>query len=198
MEQSPGDTCSVTKDIHELKSDVAEIKMDLREVRTTLQVMLVMMAALTKCFETKCLESNAKIVVAGGHGSRSAEIFDMRTRTWRPLPKMTEYRDEARSVLYEGRMFVTGGIDNNFRTHDSVEELNLALQGRWVNSQFQLPRPFAVQACVVYQNRLFVIGGRDFDRDYNTIYEIQMTASYASRLLATSPKPMLPRCTFSE
>jgi hypothetical protein len=63
-------------------------------------------------------------------------------------------------------MIVTGGT-LELQVLDSVEELNLAEQGgHWVESQFKLPVPSCDHACVVYQNRVFLIGGHAFPESY--------------------------------
>ena len=185
MTQCHEGTCPANSEISQLKSDIADIRMELREVQTTLQVMQAMMTR-----PTQRLDMNAEIIVAGGHRSRSAEIFEMTTRTWRPLPEMTEYRDEASSVLYEGHMFVTGGFNDRYEPLDSVEEINLAQQGRWINSQFPLPRPFGGHASMVYQNRLLVMGGRDPIQVYDSIYEIEMTFPHTLRMVTRTPRPV--------
>ena len=122
---------------------------------------------------------------------RSVEVFNMTTKTWRSLSEMKKCRCESSSVLYQGHMIVTGGRDENYQDLDSVEELNLAQQnGHWVKSKFKLPVPSRGHTCVVYQNRLIVIGGCAWGRVCDTIYEIQLNPPYTSRLLTRMPEPV--------
>ena len=136
-------------------------------------------------------EMQAEIVVAGGNDHKSVEVFNMATKTWRRLSNMKERRYGATSVLYQGRMILTGGLSQSYQYLASVEELNLAQQdGHWVQSQFEIPAPSRDHACVVYQNKLFVIGGWAPGWVYDTIHEIQLTPRYTSRLLTKMPRPI--------
>jgi N-acetylneuraminic acid mutarotase len=99
---------------------------------------------------------------------------------------MNEYRFAASSVVYRGNMIVTGGV----KTVDGVEELILAQsKGLWIiKSQLPFPRIFG-HVCVVYKNRILLIGGYLLSMVYAEIYEIQLTPPYTSRLLINMPQP---------
>ncbi len=181
-----------------------EMKAELKEVRSTqdemLKMMQNMMSSLAAMRNTpqrsegshanSGQEMQAEIVVAGGYRCKSVEVFNMATKTWQPLSEMNECRDEARSVVYQGHMIVTGGHSGS-QHMVTVEELNLAQQdGHWVESQFKLPAPSSDHACVVYQNKLLLIGGCYGWGVYDTIHEIQLTPPYTSRLLTKMPRPI--------
>jgi hypothetical protein len=139
--------------------------------------------------ESNAQELQAEIVVAGGILCTSVEVFNMASKTWRPLSAMNTDRPGASSVFYQGHMLVTGGA--SISDLDSVEKLNHDQQdGHWVESQLKLPAPSANHACVVYRNRLLVIGGFSCPRVYDTIHEIQLTSPFTSRLLTTMPRPI--------
>ena len=186
------------------RQEIREIKAELREVRSNqdemFKMMQNMMSSLTAMRNTpqrsegshasSGQEMQAEIVVAGGNRCKSVEMFNMATKTWRPLSEMNECRGGASSVVYQGHMIVTGATET-YQCLTSVEELNLAQQdGHWVESQFKLPAPFYFHACVVYQNKLFLIGGCAGGRVYDTIHEIQLTPPYTSRLLSKMPRPI--------
>ncbi|CAB4037231.1 E3 ubiquitin- ligase NRDP1 [Paramuricea clavata] len=190
------------------QKEIRKIKAELREVRSTLdemfKMMQNMMSSLTRLERNTAQRSEgshassgqelqAEIVVAGGF-DKSVEVFNMTTKTWRSLSEMNECRDGASLVLYQGHMIVTGGVQEESgicQLQDSAEELNLAEQdGHWVVSQFKLPVPSCGHACVVYQNRVFLIGGYAFPETYDTIHEIQLTPPYTSRLLTKMPMPI--------
>jgi hypothetical protein len=190
-----------------LRQEIREIKAELREVRSTqdemFKMMQNMMSSLTAIRNTaqrsegshasSGQEMQAEIVVAGGWRCKSVEVFNMATKTWRPLSEMNECRSGASSVLYQGHMIVTGGDYGLFQYLDSVEELNLAEQdGHWVNSPFKLPVLSSDHACVVYQNSVFLIGGSaSFENEtHDTIHEIQLIPPYTSRLLTKMPTPI--------
>ena len=192
------------------RNEIREIKAELKKVRSKQNEMLKMMQNMMWMIERNAAqrsegshtstveELQAEIVIAGGRGRNSVEVFNITTKTWRPLSKMKECRYAPSSVLYEGHMIVTGGLSTTpnkyFETFDSIEELNLVQQdGQWVQSKFRLPVPSSCHATVVYRNRLFIIGGCS-NRVYDEIYEIQLTSPYASKLLAKMPKPVWTHC----
>ncbi len=181
-----------------------EMKAELKEVRSNqdemFKMMQNMMSSLTAMRNTpqrsECShassgqEMQAEIVVAGGYRCKSVEVFNMATKTWRPLSEMNKCRDEASLVVYQGHMIVTGGHSGS-QHMVTVEELNLAEQdGHWVESQFKLPAPSSDHACVVYQDKLLLIGGCYGWGVYDTIHEIQLTPPYTSRLLTKMPRPI--------
>ena len=183
------------------RQEIREMKIELREVRSTqdemFKMMQNMMSSLTAMRNTaqrsegshasSGQELQAEIVVAGGR-HKSGEVFNMATKTWRPLSEMNKCRAGASSVLYQGHMIVTGGA-LGLQALDSVKELNLVEQdGHWVESQLKLPVPSCDHACVVYQNRVFLIGGWASLENYDTIHEIQLTPPYTSRLLTKMPR----------
>ena len=188
------------------RKEIREMKAEMSEVRSTLDVMSEMMRNVMSSLArlernvaqrpegshaSSGQELQAEIVVAGGFNCRSVEVFNMTTKTWQSLSEMKECRCGSSSVLYQGHMIVTGGWDEGFQDLDSVEELNLAQEnGHWVKSKFKLPEPSCDHTCVVYQNRLIVIGGCASWRVYDTIYEIQLTPPYTSRLLTRMSKPV--------
>ena len=188
------------------RQEIREIKAELREARATqgdiLKMMQNMMLSLTRLERNMAQRSEgrhhassdqevqAEIVVAGGFKCKSVEVFNMKTKTWRPLSQMNACKNGTSSVLYQGRMIVAGGL--SFQYQDSVEEVNLTQQdAHWVESQFKLPVPSYTHTCLVYQNRLLLIGGhKGFITVHNTIYEIQLSPPYTSRLLTKMPRPI--------
>ena len=183
-----------------------EMKAELREVRSKqdemFKMMQNMMWNLTRIEGNTAQRSEgshasigqemqSEILVAGGYDRiKSVEVFNMATKTWRPLSEMNECRAAASSVVYQGHMIVTGGNSQpSQQPLASVEELNLAQQdGHWLESQFKLPASSWFHACVVYQNKLLLFGGCAFNWVYDTIHEIQLTPPYTSRLLTKMPR----------
>ena len=101
---------------------------------------------------------------------------------------MNECRSAASSVVYQGRMIVTGGLPKTEMPNDTtinVEELNLAKQNaHCIESPFELPfQELYGHVRVVDHNRLLVIGGR-FNREVKvTIHEF-LTSPTHRRCLA--------------
>ena len=189
-------SCPPRREIHEIKAELRKVSAKQDQMSEMMRNMMSMLERnATQRSEGSHASSGeelqAEIVVAGGLCCRSVEVFNMTTKTWRSLSEMKECRCESSSVLYQGHMIVTGGFNEEYQNLDSVEELNLAQEnGHWVKSKFKLPVPFYGHTCVVYQNRLTVIGGYDGMRICDTIYEIQLTPPYTSRLLTRMSKPV--------
>ena len=192
-------SCPPRNEIREMKAEMREVRSTLNEMSEVMQNVMSSFARLERnvaqrsggSYASSGQELQAEVVVAGGFRCRSVEVFNMTNKTWRSLSEMKECRCESSSVLYQGHMIVTGGWDERSQDLDSVEELNLAQEnGHWVKSKFKLPEPFCGHACVIYQNRLIVIGGSSGRRAYDTIYETQLTPPYTSRLLTRMSKPV--------
>jgi N-acetylneuraminic acid mutarotase len=197
-------TCPTRKEIREIKADITDMKRQMNKLCASqdemFKVMQNMMSNLVRierkmpqrseASHSSGQELQAEIVVAGGICIKSVEVFNMATKTWRPLSEMNECRFGASSVIYQDHMIVTGGHFGQFL--DSVEELNLSQQdGHWVKSQFKLPMPSAHHACVVFHNRLLVTGGESGGGViYDTIHEIQLIPPYTSKLLTKMPRPI--------
>ena len=190
----------ICKHTSEMKAEMTEVRSRQDEMFKMMQNMMSSLTRLERNMAQRSegshhassdQEVQAEIVVAGGFACNSVEVFNMATKTWRPLSQTNECRYRASSVLYQSRMIVTGGRSANFQFLDSVEEVNLTQQdGHWVESQFKLPVPSCGHTCVVYQNHLLLIGGLKHTTVHNTIYEIQLTPPYTSRLLTKMPRPI--------
>ena len=217
-------TCPQRREIREIKEETTALMHQvnnqdkvLKLMRSSQGEMLKMMQTMMSKIEgittlSHCSNSinnlRAEIFVAGGCDDKSDEVFNMATKSWRLLSETNEKRIKASSVLYEGRMIVTGRWTVNYDVDDNVwsslncvEELNLAQRdGRWIKSQFKLPLKLQDHVCVVYQNRLLVIGGcKDSEyecafRVYASIYEIQLTPPHTSKFVANMPWSVYSHC----
>ena len=215
-------TCPQRRKIREIKEETTALMHQvnnqdkvLKLMRSSQDEMLKMMQTMMSKIEgittpSQCSNSinnlQAEIFVAGGRDDKSVEVFNMATKSWRLLSETNEKRIRASSVLYEGRMIVTGGEivnydDDMMSSLNSVEELNLAERdGGWVKSQFKLPNLLQEHVCLVYQNRLLVIGGCTdagydwYDRVFDSIYEIQLTPPHTSKFVAKMPRSIFSHC----
>ena len=180
----------------QLKADNIEIKNSLNEIMKQLEKMTQQTSHEVQAEEMKKgiaegsrLDREPKVVVAGGQGIKaghSVEMFSLATKTWTPLQPMKESHGEASSVVYNNQIVVTGGSSK------SMEKLSLnAVQVdqsiQWENILAELPGRLSGHRSVVYNRRLIVIGGFDYDtRAYsNSITEISLVPPYTSKLLAT-------------
>ena len=207
-------TCPQRREIREMKEEITALKRQLdtlctsqdemrssqdemRKMTQTMMSKIDGIVALSSSETSSIHNLQAEIVVAGGFDDKSVEVFNMATKSWRLLSETNEKRIGASSVLYQGHMIVTGGHCNVWSL-DSVEELNLAHHdGHWIKSQFKLPLKLQDHVCVVYQNRLLVIGGITgfnvfddlpaHDLIYE-IYEIELNPPYTSKVLTRMPR----------
>ncbi|MBA0842283.1 hypothetical protein Goarm_002118 [Gossypium armourianum] len=119
-------------------------------------------------------------VVSGQYGPQcrgptsATYVLDTQTRQWHdfpPLPLSTieNFRYAPATQLWRGRLHVMGGSKENRHTPGlehwsiAVKDGN-ALEKNW-RSEIPIPRggPHRSRACVVYNDRLFVIGGQEGD-----------------------------------
>ena len=194
-------TCPPRQEIREMKAELREVRSTQDEILRVMQAVLYRLTSGERNMPGRSEGSQAsggqegqvEIVVAGGDDSKSVETYNMTTKTWRPLSKMNERRVYASSVVYQDRMIVTGGLLGmpNIRI-TNVEELNLAQQnGHWIKSPLKLPfQKLYSHVCVLYQNRLLVIGGQSNFKVYATIFEIQLTPPYTWSLVSKMPRPI--------
>ena len=134
-------------------------------------------------------------VVAGGYGYQgnllnSVEIFDKTNNSWMQLQPMKQCRAEASSVVYNGQVLVTGGI-NDENILSSMEQLNRNpnqfAPPFWSNFPVNLPRPLAEHRSVVYNDKMLIIGSYGDSRSENVIYEIQLKFPFTTKILAKLP-----------
>ena len=189
-------TCPQRSEFSEMKAEIATLKHQVTKLCSSQEKMLKMIENMRFERNTSGTEEQQyEIVVAGGiYDDKSVEVFNTKSKTWRLLSEMKEYRRGASSVLYEGHMIVIGG-EVGLKEMDSVEELNLAQHdGRWIKSQFKLPLRFPLRnhVCLVYQDCILVIGGCEAQCTWvcihNSIHEIQLTPTYLSKLLTEMPR----------
>ena len=181
-----------------LKEDNVEIKKSLNEIvkqleRITQQTSHEVQAEynMKKAIAESVggMEIEPKVVVVGGQGSNSVEMFSLATKTWTQLQPMKNRSSEASSVVYNNEIIVTGGADksmvklslNAVQAHQSIP---------WENIPAVLPGQLFGHRSVVYNGRLIVIGGFDIDKAAfsDSITEISLVPPYTSKLLATIPK----------
>ncbi|KAK4845461.1 hypothetical protein QYF36_005369 [Acer negundo] len=112
-------------------------------------------------------------VVSGQHGPQCrgpiarAFVLDTDTRKWHSFPPLPSPRYAPATQLWRGRLHVMGGSRQNRHTpgleHWSIAVKNgKALEEKW-RTEIPIPRGGPHRACVVINDRLFVIGGQEGD-----------------------------------
>ena len=197
-------TCPARCEIRGMKAEMINLKRQVNKLCSSQDEMLKMIQNMMSNLvrpgrnAITAQEQQTEIFIVGGNDDKSAEVLNMSTKIWRLSSEMNGYRYAASSVLYQGHVIVTGGTREQHLLLDSVEELNLAQQDKhWVKSKFKLPLKLQHHVCLVHQNRLLVIGGlslldvRPFHAVHDSIYEIQLTPPYTSKLLTRMPRSVV-------
>ncbi|GLU02205.1 hypothetical protein SLE2022_194650 [Rubroshorea leprosula] len=112
-------------------------------------------------------------IVSGQYGPQCrgptdrSYVLDTETRKWQSLPPLPSPRYAPATQLWRGRLHVMGGSKENRHT-PGVEHWSIAvkdgkaLEKKW-RTEVPIPRGGPHRACVVYNDRLFVIGGQEGD-----------------------------------
>ncbi|MCO5560810.1 hypothetical protein L7F22_014430 [Adiantum nelumboides] len=94
-------------------------------------------------------------------------VLDTKTKKWSNLPPLPKPRYAPATQLWRGRLHVMGGSKED-RWEPGVEHWSLAvsdgkaLETEW-KSEVPIPRGGPHRACVVVEDRLYVIGGQEGD-----------------------------------
>ena len=170
----------------------------MNEVREGMQRMTIAMEHLEESFQNVVNSKNSDIVViAGWHPETnkplsSVERFNLFNQTWTPLADLKIARGCHAAVLFENQILVCGGSSstNSDDFTDSIEVLDMnGNPPTWQEFSVNLPIKVAGHKCVVYGNRLLIIGGQPKENEIlNTIYELLLVPPYSSKLLCHMKK----------
>ena len=138
------------------------------------------------------------IIVAGGFGKRSVEMFNWRQKTWSPLQPMPTERTGATSFVYDNHVTIAGGwsagcLDDMIRMNaDQTPDLSTP----WSYCPVKLPVKTRYHSSVVYNHQLIVTGGFDRNRETsNSIHAIQLVPPYTVKTLSRMSEPRQSHCT---
>ncbi|XP_039011163.1 kelch repeat-containing protein At3g27220-like [Hibiscus syriacus] len=112
-------------------------------------------------------------VVSGQYGPQCRSptartyVLDTQTKEWRSMPPLPAPRYAPATQLWRGRLHVMGGSKENRHTpgleHWSIAVKDgKALEKEW-RTDIPIPRGGPHRACIVVNDRLFVIGGQEGD-----------------------------------
>ena len=141
---------------------------------------------------------NQDIIIVGGfyaigfeYVSNMVETFNIVEGKSTRLPSMNIARGAPASCVYNGDVIVTGGYDGKDGT-DSIEILKMNQHPlRWTMFDGKLPVKLSSHVVIVYQDKLYVVGGRNWSEKNisDRIYELTLTPPYTSKLLASMSQP---------
>ena len=203
--------CVLRRDVDDIRKDLVGMKKDLADVEATQHEMVNEMREgmqrITIAIENLQKSSgnvsdmvnamNSDIVVIGGvdatteKGLSSVERFHFINKTWTPLADMKTVRASHAVVVFENQILVCGGITSLVPdAMNTIEVLDLNDNPpTWHDFAVSLPVKVARHKCVVYGNRLLIIGGvRTKDDILDTIYELLLVPPYSSKLLCHMKK----------
>ena len=125
--------------------------------------------------------------VVSGEPVAFAERFSWIDNKWTPLQQMKENRSGAAAVVFENKILVCGGRTLAGHGTDSIEVMDMNQRPeQWLDFPAKLPLKCRGHKCVVYGNRLLVIGGyTDVNEDEASdgIHEVLLVPPYSSKLL---------------
>ncbi|XP_028413348.1 kelch domain-containing protein 8A-like [Dendronephthya gigantea] len=121
----------------------------------------------------------------------SVEGFDLFSQIWNHLPALKTARYCHASVIFNNKILVCGGLTTSSYDDptDSIEVFDLDNDPQeWKRFAVNLPIKVAAHKCVVYEDRLLIVGGADGKEFFDTIYELRLVPPYSSRLLCRMKK----------
>ena len=139
------------------------------------------------------------IIVAGGLGNDSVEMFNWRQRTWSPLQYMPKQREGATSFVYNNQIVVAGGYCAGSGYFDDMIRMNVDSQPdlsiHWRECPVKLPVKLAFHSSVLYNDKLMVTGGYDVNATSDKIHKVQVVPPYNVKTLSRMPEPRQNHCT---
>jgi N-acetylneuraminic acid mutarotase len=131
------------------------------------------------------------IIVAGGEGTDSVEMFNWRQRTWSPLQSLPKKRWGGTSFVFNNHVTIAGG-DCSGRVDDMIRmniNPNPDLSMHWSECPVKLPAKLARHSSVLYNDHLMVTGGHNGNAISDCIHEVQLVPPYTVKTLSRMPQP---------
>ena len=183
----------VKENLSKVNKDVDEVKVMMSQMLEKLN-MIQLFNKLPSPTEGVMNASREDILITGGGGVTSTEIYFWEKNGWFKVSEMSESHEGASSFIYNDQLFVVGGADTK-----TIETLNLSkLPLKWSRLAGELPYECGDHQTVVHQQRILHIGGCDYTRREisNMISELQLTSPCTMKELCQMPEPR--RCHGAE
>ena len=203
---------SIKENVDEIKQTQAEIKADQvmfkAEVREQFERVTEMLNQLlqgrnvnnngAQAMEPLVPANEQDIIILGGRSgptqeevTNTVEKFSIVEGKSTELPRMNQPRAVSASCVYNNNIMVTGGYSGQDALA-SIEVLNMNQQPlRWMMFQSKLPFKLSDHVAIVYQGKLYVIGGHNWSENKTSdlIHELALAAPYSAKVLARMPQP---------
>ena len=139
------------------------------------------------------------IIVVGGFGTASVEMFNWRQRTWSPLQSMPKKRHAATSFVYDNHVITAGGCCLKSGRFDDMIRMNIDpnpdLSRNWSNIPVKLPYTIIRHSSVLYEDHLILTGGSDRNVASDCIHDVQLVPPYTVKILSRMTEPRVDHCT---
>ena len=182
-----------------VNNEVKGLKTTLVQAFDQMKDVLVKMEDKREENARKVRNGKENIIVAGGFGDDSVEMFNWRERTWSPLQSMPRKRHGATLFVYNNQAVIAGGYCAGSCYVDDMIKMNadshLDLSTHWSECPVKLPTKMACHSSVLYNDKLMVTGGYDGNATSNKIHEVQVVPSYTVKTLSRMPEPRQRHCT---
>ena len=132
------------------------------------------------------------IIVAGGFGTDSVEMFNWRQRTWSLLQSLPKKRHGATSFVCNNHVTIAGGSCSGRHVDDMIRmniNPNPDLSMDWIECPVKLPAKLARHSSVLYNDRLIVTGGYNANEVSDCIHDVELVPPYTVKALSRMPEP---------
>ena len=190
--------CVLRRDVDEMKKDLTEMKATQNEMMNEMRESMKRMMTAIEKLTSVVYSMGCDIVVIAGRKAinkkplSSVERLNVFKQTWTPLAELKEARYLHAAVAFESKLLACGGFTTEAKeTTESIEVLDLnGHPPEWKKFSVNLPIKVAGHKCVVYGDRLLIIGGTsNGEVILDTIYELLLVPPYSSKLLCHMNKP---------
>ena len=193
-----GHGCVLRREVNEIKKDLAEMKASQHEMMNEMKESLERLTTAFESFQKLGNSKSTDIIIIAGKVPKtnkrlsSVERFNLLTQTWTNLPALKIARWASSAVMFKNQILVCGGsvTEKPGECVDNIEILDLnSTPLQWREFFANLPLKVSGHKCVVYGNRLFIIGGLSNKGEIlDTIYELLLVPPYSSKLLCHMKK----------
>ena len=133
------------------------------------------------------------IIVAGGSGNNSVEMFNWIRRTWSQLQSIPKNCCGGTSFVYNNQVVIAGGSSGDDMIRMNVDPLpDFAVH--WSEFPVKLPAKLRFHRSVLYDDKLMVTGGYDRNGTSDKIHEVQVVPPYTVKTLSRMPEPRQCHC----
>lgn len=211
--QNNTDKCvqAVTKEVKELKRTLTHVDERYENLKETL---LERMKGLENAYKRLRQEESTSeisnssstskegqcIIVAGGLGESSVEIYAANRNSWSLLHSIPRKRFNASSFVYKNHMTVAGGYCSATAVNHMIQtgiypKPNPSVE--WKAFSGKLPKRLAGHSSVLFNDSLFVTGGWNEDNDAYSkcIYEVELVPPYNFESVAEMVEAREGHCT---